>query len=473
MSNWTEVTEYIRTQLRPGVLGNTNVQKILNSVLAVVNQINAGDFTPTPDAQWKADVTYAEDTQPVLWQDRWLVSNVANNLGNVPISNSGVVHPTWRVIGSSSGSGIRIWDAIVYPNTLEVVFVAGNLYYLDRVVVGPDPFVSVDFAVELGEEKWKVLTGSGGSSLPTDVEAALLAAEEPSATNFYITLSDLLSRLPDQLIDEGTVTFLSSTSLRVQNVLFLRGGVAYVITDETIPINDNSTTVNRVDIVYATAAETPLYQAGTEDGSQAIPTVPDNHVLIRTLFRNSNGTNNQTSPGNGGGGTPNLQQVTNKGNVTNKTIQHAPATTDAQSATLGQVKAEASAIAVRDKLAGLTDENRMDASAIKNLPSGGGGLDPIAFSSTINMDGNYKSNHVQTAAIAYTKGTFPTPTTNFENKTVHLITANGTGGKPTFSADFVIQMDTWSNNTGDINQLIFKGSPSGKILVWIDNVELA
>ena len=221
MSNWTEVTDYIRTQLRPGVLGNTNVQKILNSVLAIVNQINAGDFTPTPDALWKSDVTYAQDTQPVLWQDTWLVSNVANNLGNVPISSAGVVHPTWRVIGSSSGSGIRIWEAIVYPNTLEVVFNAGNLYYLDRAIVGEDPFVSVDFAVELGEEKWKVLTGSGGSSLPTDVEAALLAGENPSAENFYVTLSYLLSTLPDQLIDEGTVTFLSSTSLRIENVIFL------------------------------------------------------------------------------------------------------------------------------------------------------------------------------------------------------------------------------------------------------------
>lgn len=348
MSNWTEVTEYIRTQLRPGVLGNTNVQKILNSVLAIVNQINAGDFTPTPDAQWKSDVTYAEDTQPVLWQDRWLVSNVANNLGNVPISNSGVVHPTWRVIGSSAGSGIRVWEAIVYPNTLELVFYGGNLYYLDRAIVGEDPFVSVDFSVELGDEKWKVLTGSG-SSLPSDVEAALLAADSPTGTNFFITLSFLLAQLPDQLIEEGTVTFLSSTSLRVQDVVFLRGGVARVITDETIPITDNSPSVNRIDILYATDSEVPLYTAGAEDGSQAVPNVPDNHVLISELFRNSNGDNTSTSPGGGGGGTPNLQQVTNKGNTTSRTLQHAPATTDAQSATLGQAKAQANL-----KVAGVT-----------------------------------------------------------------------------------------------------------------------
>lgn len=157
MSTWTETVTYIKSQLRPGVLGNTNVQKILNAVLAVIQQINAGDFSPTPDALWKADVTYAADIQPVLWQDQWLVSNVADNLGNVPISTTGLVHPSWRVIGSSAGSGIRVWQAIVYPNSLEIVFQAGQLYYLNRGVVGTEPFVSVDFGVELGEEKWVAL----------------------------------------------------------------------------------------------------------------------------------------------------------------------------------------------------------------------------------------------------------------------------------------------------------------------------
>ena len=102
----------------------------------------------------------------------------------------------------------------------------------------------------------------------------------------------------------------------------------------------------------------------------------------------------------------------------------------------------------------------------------GGGLELITFATVINMDGNYKAVHTQIAAIAYTKGSFATPLTQFENVTRHYIEASGSHGKPTFSADFVVQMDSWSNNTGDINQLIFKGSPSGKILVWMDNVEL-
>lgn len=109
----------------------------------------------------------------------------------------------------------------------------------------------------------------------------------------------------------------------------------------------------------------------------------------------------------------------------------------------------------------------------REVGGAGGGLELIAFSTVINMTGNYKSVHAQTGAIAITKGTYADPSTEFENKTVQLIEANGSGGKPTFSSDFVVQMDTWSNNTGDINQLIYKGSPSGKILVWMDNVELA
>jgi hypothetical protein len=157
MSTWTDVTNYIKTQLKPGVLGHTDVQKILNSILAVINQINTADFTPTPESLWKAEVTYPANTTPVLWQGKWLVSNTANNLGNVPINTSGVVHPTWRVISSSAGSGIAEWESKVYPNTLEMVFVDGALYYLDREEVGAAPYVSVDFAEELLDGVWASL----------------------------------------------------------------------------------------------------------------------------------------------------------------------------------------------------------------------------------------------------------------------------------------------------------------------------
>lgn len=101
---------------------------------------------------------------------------------------------------------------------------------------------------------------------------------------------------------------------------------------------------------------------------------------------------------------------------------------------------------------------------------GGGGLELITFSSVISMAGNYKSYHVQTAAIAYTR-TSTSPTTNFENKTVHYILADGVSGKPTFSADFVQQKDTWLNTGGSLNRLTHITSPTGKILVWMENVE--
>lgn len=296
MSTWNDVTAYIKTQLKPGVLGNTNVQKILNSVLAIVNQINAAEIDPENDYLWDAETSYPANTQPVIWQDQWLVSNIADNEGNVPISTAGVVHPTWRVVGSSAGSGIKEWEAIVYPNSLEIVFVDGGLYYLDRAVVGADPFVSVDFATELAAEQWEILVGGQGG-IPS-------------------------------------------------------GGTA------------------------------------------------------------------------------------------------------------GQI---------------LTKNSGLDGDASWKDPVDGSGIEPslVPFSTIINLDGNYKSVHSQTGPIAITKGAFPDPLINFENKTVQLIESNGTGGKPIFTADFVLQMDTWSNNTGDINQLIYKGSPSGKILVWMDNVELA
>jgi ABC-type Fe3+ transport system substrate-binding protein len=216
MSTWTETVTYIKSQLRPGVLGNTNVQKILNAVLAVVQQINGGDFSPTPDALWKADVTYAADIQPVLWQDQWLVSNVADNLGNVPISTTGLVHPSWRVIGSSAGSGIRFWQAVVYPNTLEIVFQAGQLYYLDRGVVGLDPFVSMDFSSELADAKWSNLlldhdhhdlyfTKSEINSFLAQKEAAF--GKNTAFNKNFGTTADTVAQGNDSRIDNGQTAF--------------------------------------------------------------------------------------------------------------------------------------------------------------------------------------------------------------------------------------------------------------------------
>lgn len=294
MSTWTEVTDYIRTQLRPGVLGNTNVQKILNSVLAVVNQINAGDFTPTPDALWKADVTYAQDVQPVLWQDRWLVSNIDNNTGNVPISTSGVVHPSWRPIGSSSGSGIRIWEAIVYPNTLEIVFFGGNLYYLDRSVVGADPFVSEDFTAELAAEKWKVLTGSGGSSLPQMIIDALLNANNPNEQNPFFTLHDLPEiELQFGVVEKGTVVFASPTELDADGWAWIIAGLEYLGDEQNLQgITGTPVEFDRVDVLVGDDNGDIIYVTGEENQDQLLdPTIPENTILLSRIIRQADGTN--------------------------------------------------------------------------------------------------------------------------------------------------------------------------------------
>lgn len=219
MSTWTETVTYIKSQLRPGVLGNTNVQKILNAVLAVVQQINGGDFTPTPDALWKADVTYAADIQPVLWQDQWLVSNIADNLGNVPISTSGVVHPSWRVIGSSAGSGIRAWQAIVYPNSLELIFHEGKLYYLNREVVGDDPFVSVDFSVEVAEDIWLELV-----NIPTDPGNNILKADTQGSVNQLAKFLAGYILGDSQITDDGISVMIGTLNSVLGDRLRIAGG---------------------------------------------------------------------------------------------------------------------------------------------------------------------------------------------------------------------------------------------------------
>jgi hypothetical protein len=104
----------------------------------------------------------------------------------------------------------------------------------------------------------------------------------------------------------------------------------------------------------------------------------------------------------------------------------------------------------------------------------GGGITEVPFTTALKLDKNYKSKTTQTGALAFTKdATDLVPETHYDNRYYIYIEANGTGGKPTFSSDFVLQLDTWSNNTGDINMLLVRLSSSGKYLVWMDNVEIA
>lgn len=159
MNSWNQVKTYIKSILRPGLTNGTNVQHLLDSFLTIINVLNGGSMDPENDAEWKPGITYAKDVEPVLWRDSWLVSNIANNVGIPPINDQGAVHPAWRVVNSSIGSGIRIWSPIVYPNVLEIVFYEGGLYYLDRNETGSGPFLSANFEEERALNQWVQLTG--------------------------------------------------------------------------------------------------------------------------------------------------------------------------------------------------------------------------------------------------------------------------------------------------------------------------
>jgi hypothetical protein len=194
MNSWIEVRNYIQSLLKPGLTNATNVQNLLNSFLSIINLLNGGSMDPQNDAEWKPDVNYPKDVQPVLWRDTWLVSNISNNTGIQPISDQGVIHPAWRTVSSSIGSGIRIWTPIVYPNILEIVFYQGVIYYLDRDVVGMSPFLSADFTTEFAAEKWAILTG--GETLKVDkdhfylddTDGRLMIAGPQSASEVFDSL---------------------------------------------------------------------------------------------------------------------------------------------------------------------------------------------------------------------------------------------------------------------------------------------
>jgi hypothetical protein len=161
MNSWNDVIKYIEDQLKPGVRNGTSVQKILNSLKAIINQINTGSIDPENSSLWDPAVIYPKDTQPVFWRDQWLVSNIEGNQGTEPINEAGQLHGSWRIV-SVSGGVVQEYAAQVYVNPLEIVFKDGKLYYLDRVLlsVGTDPFSSIDFAAELAEGKWKVINHS-------------------------------------------------------------------------------------------------------------------------------------------------------------------------------------------------------------------------------------------------------------------------------------------------------------------------
>lgn len=159
--NWNEVSDFIIDKFIPGRTGGINAEKIRSGFLAITQKMAVGGIDPEVDALWKIDTIYPKDTQPVLWRDLWLVSNITNNEGIEPVTAQGVVNPTWRKIGNSSGGGITVWEAILYPNILEVVYYDTKLYYLDRTVVGIDPFLSSDFVTEEAAGKWKQIVPDG------------------------------------------------------------------------------------------------------------------------------------------------------------------------------------------------------------------------------------------------------------------------------------------------------------------------
>lgn len=564
MTNWNDVSTYIRTQLRPGVLGNTDVQKILNAVLAIVNQINAGSLEPQNDALWLSTVSYPADTVPVLWQDRWLVSNIADNEGNIPISSAGVVHPTWRVIGASVGSGIRAWAPIVYPNTLEIVFINGSLFYLNRAEVGNDPFVSVDFDQELALEYWLALTGEGGggTSLPANIVAALESATTPSGLNAFITQQDL-----DNLDLPSGARVLSVD-------LIITSTTAGTVTTEWIDNDGDTNSLTNAPLTFIGAPDpgefrwdnvlgkddgTVEVQTGTAsvEGSLQIPTAPADSIILRSVLWNEEGEAQVTNPPgnqNNQSAWSNIRFLTAGGpNTTNKfaKIWEGNLSRDGNyaihlayndpknavnfnGAGAGRLKVSWTCAANRDIISDtvkiLTDADsvagefrlvqisgnkaglyhkgshywsRIDfrvvfqSSAVRlqdfvnggaygGAPSNialwdsepqaggssgpGGGLEIVPFSSVIDTSGNFRSTTVQTGAIAYTR-VLNDALEDFGNKTIHFIEPNGTGGKPTFSANFTVQYDNWSNTVGTLNMLTHVVSPDGSVLVWLERVK--
>ncbi|AWW32426.1 hypothetical protein DN752_21025 [Echinicola strongylocentroti] len=258
MSTWNDVKSYVSTQLKPGVLGNTDVQKILNSINAVINQLNAGSLDPQNDATWNPATSYPADTQPVIYRDTWLLSNVANNQGNEPINSSGVVHPTWRVVNASSGSGIKAWEAGVYPNSLEIVFYAGTLYYLNRGVVGASPFSSTDIDAEIAANQWTAMSGEGGAG-------------------------------GNYVINPGTFEQTDATNSSLTGVVYVLDGSTYNVDQSFSTQSTPSSGNSRWEMYVGKNDGTIDYLYGAEAADPSRPSQPSGTIAIREVLRLDSG----------------------------------------------------------------------------------------------------------------------------------------------------------------------------------------
>ena len=175
MSTWNDTIAYIKEQLKPGFNNRTSVQRLLDSLMAIINQINGGTLEPINESLWDPAVNYPANTVPVFWRDQWLVSNIDNNLATEPINESGQTHGSWRIVSSSTGP-LGPYEVKVYIQPLEIVFKDGKLYYLDRAIVGTGPFSSLDFAAELTAGQWKPIAGGDTETAHSHANMAILDA---------------------------------------------------------------------------------------------------------------------------------------------------------------------------------------------------------------------------------------------------------------------------------------------------------
>ncbi|MFN3802195.1 hypothetical protein [Belliella pelovolcani] len=137
---------------------------------------------------------------------------------------------------------------------------------------------------------------------------------------------------------EGSLEFTSPISATLSLWAWMFEFQVFQIDSTTLTVLAPDAEFVRKDYFHGNNQNEIFYSPGILDaeGNSLMPNIPIDHIILASVIRNPNGTNEDPEIPSVNDG--NLQSTTEKGNSTNLPIIHAPAAIDIQSATLGQVK---------------------------------------------------------------------------------------------------------------------------------------
>lgn len=202
--------------------------------------INVIPNSDVSNYQWVSTATY-DTGDPVLSNNKWWVSLIDSNTGNIPSENA-----NWTQVNRISGSSLRKWTAGLYVNDDEYVVYGGVLYELNASPGTARPYnsttnPSVDTANWTIVNNFRLVTGALIDLTTTDKTNLVAAINEIKAAlagfgNLSDTDIDTLAELNAILTDSNLLAAGNNLSDLV-NVATARTNIGLGNVDNTSDVN--------------------------------------------------------------------------------------------------------------------------------------------------------------------------------------------------------------------------------------------